>query len=181
MISSRVGAYAAGLAIVGVVFLVARGPLTSSMGRAQTRVTQAARELIPDPESALSRGGDERFRERREAVVQMRKVLRTWAVGESAFMADSGHPGDVMPSYDATLMRGNEPALFTGPWFRGPGAWLSVHHDGVTCWVYVGADTTISERPSGQPACASDRAVPPRLASMLRGDLPQRLRDPTPR
>ena len=170
-----VGAYGARLAILGAAIPVACKPLARGANQAQTQVEQATQALTAERESALSDAGNQRFRERREAVVRMRAALHTWAVGESAFLADSGHPGDVMPPYDATLMRGDEPALFSGPWFRGPGAWLSVHHDGVTCWVYVGADTTISQRPSGQPACAGDRAIPPRLASILRGELPQRL------
>jgi hypothetical protein len=49
----------------------------------------------------------------------------------------------------------------------GPSWWATMHnvYIGITCWVYVGPDTTLSHSPSGEPACASDPAVPPGMAN----------------
>lgn|SRR5690242_7244131 len=170
MQARRLAAYAVAIALLGGALVLARRALVSGVGRAQARVSEATRELTFEPESVMAGATYQHFRERRQAVTLMQADLRKWAVAESAYIADSGHPGGYIPLYDSTLAKGNDPVVFTGPFFLGPGGWLGAHHAGVTCWVYVGLDTTMSQRPSGQPACAGDRAVPPRIARALRGE-----------
>lgn len=175
MRTRQLAAYGAGVAILGAAILLVRRPLASGVDRAQTQVTEAARELTAEPESVMSGAVYQHFRHRREAVAAMQVDLRKWAAAESAFMADSGHPGlTLVPPYDFTVTKGNESAL-TGPWSWGPEAWMSAQRAGIgiTCWVFVGPDTTISQSPSGQPACAGDRAVPARIARVLRGEMPR--------
>src|SRR5258708_2728750 len=53
------------------------------------------------------------------AMAALRVDLRKWAVAESSFMADSGHPGATLDSpYAFQLTKGNEGAL-NGPRLSG--------------------------------------------------------------
>src|SRR5438067_924889 len=79
------------------------------------------------------------------------------------------------PDYGFTASKGNEQTLRFGPWSWGPVVWMAGRREGITCWVYVTLDTRLSELNSGQPDCAGNSALPPRIASILRGETP-----PTP-
>lgn len=66
------------------------------------RLRQRAREVASNMKLAQDEGGDvmasatyQRFATRRKAVEQMRAALRTIALAESAFVADSGHPTSI--------------------------------------------------------------------------------------
>ena len=174
MRTRQLAAYGAGVAILGVAILLVRRPLASGVGRAQTQVTEAARELTAEPESVMSRAVYQHFRARREAVATMRADLRKWAVAESAFIADSGRPVMTLepPDYGFTASKGNAQTLRFGPWSWGPVVWMAGRREGITCWVYVTLDTRLSELNSGQPACAGNSALPPRIDSILRGETP---------
>src|SRR5213080_2931238 len=84
-------------------------------------------------------------------------------------------PNRNVGSFPFTASKGNEPTLRFGPWTWGPVVWMAGRREGITCWVYVTLDTRLSEFNSGQPACAGNSALPPRIDSMLRGETP-----PTP-
>jgi len=158
----------------GVAVMLACKPVARGVDRAQARITEAAQELTVEPESVMSRAVYQHFRARREAVATVRADLRKWAVAESASIADSGRPVLILePSDHAfTASKGNEPTVRFGPWSWGPVVWMAGRREGITCWVYVTLDTRLSELNSGQPACAGNSALPPRIDSILRGETP---------
>ena len=165
------------LTAYGMAVMLACKPVARGVDRAQTRITETTQELSAEPESVMSRAVYQHFRARREAVAIMRADLRKWAVAESALIADSGRPVQTLepPDYGFTASKGNEQTLRFGPWSWGPVVWMAGRREGITCWVYVTLDTRLSELNSGQPDCAGNSALPPRIASILRGETP-----PTP-
>lgn len=158
---------------VGAAILLAavlQRTIATRVTRARTEIADVTRGLSVEPDSHQTVAGLERFRARRAAVAAMRADLRRLVVLESAFVADSGHPTTKFyPPYFQPITRkgagGTDPVERL--WLPGPGWAASLHdvYNGITCWVYVGPDTTISQSPSGVPACAASSAVPPAMSN----------------
>jgi len=162
--------YVVGTALVLAMILAIRGRVATGVSRTQTEITETARLLKAEPDSVQSRVGYYRFRARRDTVAAMRAYLLKVVAAESAFVAESGH----VASYvwvETTKGAGSTAWVHVESPFEPPFVWWAVVQNvdfRITCWVYVGPDTTMSHSASGKPACASDRAVPPGIIKPLR-------------
>jgi hypothetical protein len=158
-----------GAAILLAALLLQR-IIATGVTRARTGIADVTQGLSVEADSHQTVAGLARFRARREAVTAMRADLRRLVAAESAFIADSGHPTTKFypPYFEPTRTKGQAGMNpMERLWLPGPG-WAATLHDvynGITCWVYVGPDTTISHSPSGVPACAASSAVPPAMSN----------------
>jgi len=157
--------YAVGTALVLAMILAIRGRVATGVGRTRTELTETARLLTAEPDSMQSRVGYYRFRARRDTVAAMRAYLLKVVAAESAFVAESGHVASWV--WVETTKGAGSTAWVHVEWPWEPSfVWWAVRHNvdfRITCWVYVGPDTTMSHSASGTPACAGDRAVPPQI------------------
>ncbi len=157
----------AGAVAVAAAFLLLGRLLDTSLRRARAQIEDATQGLAVESDSGQTQAGLQRFRARREAVAAMRADLRRLVALETAFIADSGQPTSNFfpPHFQVTSGKGQSESRLEMIRVWGPSWWATMHnvYIGITCWVYVGPDTTMSHSPSGEPACASDSAVPPAL------------------
>ncbi len=163
--------YAVGTALVLTVILAIRERVATGVGRSRTEITETARLLTAEPDSVQSRVGYYRFRARRDAVAAMRTHLLRVVAAESASMADSGRLGAIVLVGRTKGTESNDNLFHFHTWT----SWWAISQNvdfRITCWVYVGPDTTISHSPSGTPACAGDRAVPPEIMKPFRSPAP---------
>ena len=159
-----------GTALVLAVILAIRGRVATGVGRTQNEITETARLLTAEHDSVQSRVGYYRFRARRDTAAAMRAYLLKVVAAESAFVAESGHVANSV--WVETTKGAGSTASVHVEWPWPPRfVWWAVLENvdfRITCWVYVGLDTTISRSPSGKPTCAGDRAAPPEIIKPFR-------------
>lgn len=144
---------ALGAAAVAVAGFVTAQRLTARAGDAR----RAAQALVRDFQTAADTTSpqysaiDQRYRQQRAAIEQMRADLLRLVAAESAYAADSGHPTPYLPASYFPALTDRTPYIRLTP--NGWWARIESRHTAIWCAVVVGPDTVIGGAKSGEPVC----------------------------
>jgi len=145
----------------GIIYVVAAVIVVAGVSAAVTPLRQRARQIAADLRIINADTGDvmasatyQRFAARRRAVASMQAALRSVAVAESAFVADSGRP-TVFSLQGRYAFVGDPTNLINIEIQRD--RWVakaSNNHTEMSCSLTAMLDTTTWRYRPGQPVCA---------------------------